>query len=569
MKDRRWDIVLRVVSGPLASRTPVAHRGPQVVVGVDPGPGGVVLPGGRGVAPRHCSVTAYDPHTVFVTPIGHNPVRIAPYAEVRWDQLEPVRGQVRLERGNAIHLGPTGQRGVTLEFVECRDLGMQSVVRLASEGVADGSILPRPPDAILARVQRPRVRSLLADAVPSTTYRWALLAMLGSSGVMLLAAAVLVLVRVSMTAAEQPPESWEAYTFDWSAGDLTVHDGFDEPLFDFVVHYNRNYARGVEDERHDAALDADHPEQWDQRFFFTVVQLARRTSSSPHFFKRLEQVHDDYARVLQLTEEVGLPEVFAAIPMLESCYRATMVSPCCAKGYWQWMPEAGPRFSETEDFGPKYGVRGCTYKSQDKVRFTPKAKAPRPFACRDARYVANGRCDLGACDVDFRTDLEMSTRASLHSLADAMDDEILAGSGSVVQIAIATHHAGYDDRMYIPDAPKKPMNLIHAYKRWWKVRGAAVPAPHFYGDAMLCDQAATDDELGQGCQRYMMVDTQRYAPRIIADHLLAVCFYAANHPEIPQFARWSRYLREGGYCQELDIPNIAELRGVKVDGWCH
>jgi hypothetical protein len=559
-QQRRWDIVLRVVSGPLASRQPVSYRGPQVTVGVDPGPGGVVLPGGRGVAPRHCTIAAYDPHTIFVTPIGHNPVRIAPYAEVRWDQIEPIRQQVRLERGNAIHLGPTGSRGITLEFVECRDLGMQSVVRIASEAAGD-AVLPRPPDAIQAR-REPRVTSLLADVVPRSRFQQYLLGLFAMSFVMLLAAAGILVARMRATAPDRlPPSDWNAYEFQLDA-DLTVHEGFQEPFWDFVLAWNAEKARGITYDE----LDRDHPQLWDQAFFGTVEQLVRRSAASRHIFKRLEEIADKYAYVTEALDDNDMPLVFAAIPIVESCYRPDLTSPCCAKGFWQWMPEAGPRFSA--QLGDSFAIRDCAYEESPGRTYTPKDKAPPPNSCKFYQISEDtNRCKLADCAVDFRTRLDLSTQASLISLAQAFDDEEIAGSGAAVQITIASHNAGYEDTLLRSDVTvrSKRYNLLHAYRRWYRSGEAGTTPPNFYGDVMRC---VRDGEV-EGCGKYMVPETQMYAPRVVADHLLAVCYYATHHADVPAFARWRKYLRDGGYCTEIEIPEPTELTGLPRSQWCH
>lgn len=559
MKERRWDIVLRVVSGPLASRQAVSYRGPQVTVGVDPGPGGVVLPGGRGVAPRHCTIAAYDPHTIFVTPVGHNPVRIAPYAEVNWDQIEPIRDQVRLERGNALHLGPSGSRGITLEFVECHDLGLQSTVRIASEAAGD-EVLPRPPDAIEAKRQ-PRVTALLADAVPRSRFQRYLYGMVGMSVLMMVAAMGILIARVRATSPDKlPPRTWSSYDFAVDA-DLTVHEGFQAPFWDFVLAWNAQQARGL----NHPEIDQNHPELWDQVFFGTVEQMARRAAASRHVFKRLEEIKDQYAFVVRQLDEADVPIVWAAIPLLESCYKPNFPSPCCAEGYWQWMPQAGPRFSAL--LGPSYKVANCPYKEAPGKMFTPVDKAPPPHSCRKYMLGETNTCKFSACKQDFRNDLEKSTKASIIALKEAFEDKEIAGSGAAVQITIASHHAGYDDTRLRKDVTvgSKRFNLLHAYRRWYRGGKAGAASPNFYGDVMRC---VRDGEV-EGCQTYMVADTQVYAPRVVADHLLAVCYYATHHPQIEEFGGWSKYLREGGYCREIEIPDPTELKGLPRSRWCH
>ena len=58
-------------------------------------------------------------------------------------------------------------------------------------------------------------------------------------------------------------------------------------------------------------------------------------------------------------------------------------------------------------------------------------------------------------------------------------------------------------------------------------RGSAVPTAHFYGDASICPEG---DPLTDGCQKYMMQATQGYAVKVVAEHLMAMCYYAQAYP---------------------------------------
>jgi hypothetical protein len=43
---------------------------------------------------------------------------------------------------------------------------------------------------------------------------------------------------------------------------------------------------------------------------------------------------------------------------------------------------------------------------------------------------------------------------------------------------------------------------------------------------------------------------------IIAQHLLAVCYYAQNYPQNPAFKDWVDYVADkDGYCKQFKIPN--------------
>lgn len=167
---------------------------------------------------------------------------------------------------------------------------------------------------------------------------------------------------------------------------------------------------------------------------------------------------------------------------------------------------------------------------------------------------------LGTCEVDFRVDLRRSTEVALQSLSRALDDDVLKASGAAVQIAIASHHAGYDDRQFYEgsDKPSKPYNLLAAYERWTRQRDLDVPTSKFYGAVMTCRDL---DEPEPGCQKYMVAETQRYTPTIIGYFLAAVCYYGKNYPQERTFAPWARFSDEGGYCERIDVPLATDLVG--------
>jgi hypothetical protein len=556
VSERRWDIVLRIASGPLASREPAVYRGPHVVVGTSPGAGGVVLPGGRGIAHQHCTISAYDPHTVFVTPVGHNPVRVAPYTDVRWEELEPITGRVRLQRGNAVHLGPTGQRGVTLEFLECRDLGMQTVGRIVSD-TADESIFARPPDGIRARGRRPDVRQLFTDTYDPGTFRILMASLVGGSAILFVLAVAIIVQVVSPTLTKHGEEIWEVTDFEFK-GEFEVHQGFDQALVDLVIDPNRRYAgeRGEE-------LLPDDPKKWDPRFFQSVQDVTESLAKSRCAFRRLEEVRAHYKTVVDLVREAGLPEVLAGVPMVESRYRNDALSPCCAAGWWQYMPEAGVRLKH--DLGPQFSVERCHFAgNRDAPTFDPKDPAPPPGSCNPANPKAayiepNGaipKCMLADCEVDFRTDLVLSTRAAIFTIGEALRDPSLAGSGAAVQIAIASHNAGYHDAaLFRSNPPNKTHNLLPAYLRWKGERDSSISTAWFHGNVQRCRSTV---DPAPGCQAYMMAETQRYAPNVVAWHLIAMCYYAHNYKSEDTFGPWSTYWQEGGYCQTLNVPSAQE-----------
>ena len=559
MTERRWDIVLRIASGPDASREPKVYRGPRVTVGTTPGTGGVILPRGRGIAGEHCTISAYDPHTVFVTPSGPNPVRVAPYTNVHWEELEPITGRVRLQRGNAVHLGPTGQRGVTLEFIECRDLGMQTVGRIASD-TADAAIFTRPPDGIRARAKRPEIRQLLTDTYDAGTFRVLIAMLVGGSGVLLMLAVALIAQILSPRLTQEGDVEWKVMDFEFSPV-FEMHQGFEQAFLDLIIDPDRRYAKDTS-----RALLPEDPKGWDPRFLQSVQYSMDQMAKGRCLFRLLENKHDQYRDVVNMLDEADLPEVFAGIPMIESQYDAAAISPCCAVGWWQFMPEFGVRL---KSLGGRYAVKNCHYAGAlDAPTFSPAQPAPPRNACHPTRPTAeyiesdgtNARCLLSYCDDDFRTDLELSTKAAIYTLGQALADPELSASGAAVQIAIASHNAGYDDAALFPGREfDKPKNMLPAYRRWLSERDAATSTAWFHGQAQQCTRDVEDPA---ACERYMMRETQRYAPNVVAAHLLAMCYYARNYKTERAFGQWGKYWGEGGYCHGLNVPSAQEAASL-------
>lgn len=564
MTDRRWDVVLRVASGPTASREPRTHRGPQVVVGTDPGPGGVVLPGGRGIAPRHCTITANDPTSVWVSPVGHNPVRLAPYADVQWEELEPIRGRARLERGSALHLGVTGTRGITLVFHECVDLGLRSSDRLLSEGEsAAEEVAPAdvPPDGFEAVAQRPRVQDLLAESGGPETWVYRLVvALLGSAVLVLAAAFVIFLLRADRPTTD-PEFVWEPQRVEAWTPVAARTGSFEAAILALLVEPSLEAAEaaGASPEEHGLTRD---PATWDGVLVGTLkgqvddLRGALRKGRRHAEFATFHDRGGEYLRVVEILREAGLPEVLAGIPYVESRYRSSAESGCCARGIWQFMPEFGARYRALEGFGAEYDVRACVLEDAPLGRpFTPIRKAPPPQACRRGAYIGLDGCNLGRCEADFRVVNDLATRVAVSEFRRVLEDPQLARSGAVVPMIIASHHTGYHDALWEPER-YKPKNVLLAYRKWLEDVDDTVPTSRFFGDVYRCDDRRTDvDGCGEECDRYLCSATQRYVPKVVFAHLMAMCWFATHEPDHPVALPWAPYARDGGFCTTLDLPS--------------
>ncbi len=519
MSQERWDVVVKFTEGPLSFQGDIVCRGPVVRMGANPGPGGLKLEGYRALDDRQAVIQSYDGGTVSIAPVGTNQVRVAPYENVDWGEYPPIRGPVYLSPGAAVHLGPPG-RGVTLLFVESRRLGVWEQGQILSESkLAESS----------------QIKELEVDRGRPAWFIPAMV-MIGVS------TAVAVLIWL-IKPPEIPPlgpveEGQEYYTFVTQTEPLDprLAEGLNAPFYAFVMAPNADAA---------GMPELKQVGQWDQRFYEYVSRSAQAHARAWKFWQRLEQVREHYGYVVKELRDNGLPEVFAGIPYQESRYNPNSQSYVCARGWWQFMPEVAHRV------GIK--VQNC------KLRGSAEPWSPTGMIVpkQDKRVyfdASTNSCRIQDCAVDEREDLQATTRGAVKLLAEAFMDEELRTTGSVVQMSILSHNMGYDDSRYNPD---RRSGVKWAWKRYSEAKKLE-KAPDFYGQNILCtDPKAPPDEK---CGSVMWKETQHYAYNIVAQHMLAVCYYARNYSEEAAFAPWKEYDRGDGYCtRTFQVPSTQEV----------
>lgn len=533
MSQERWDVVLRFLDGPLSYQGDIVCRGPVVRMGAEPGPGGLKLDGYRGLDNRQAVITAYDGGSCAIAPVGPNQVRVAPYESVDWREVQPLHGPVYLNPGDAFHLGPPN-RGVTATFVECRRLGVWEQQRILSDAAQ------ATPGAAPSNVKELDARKGLPI--------WFIPAMLVTA----LATTVAIMVKLVTTYQREAnteytlDEGKEYYRYVSKDTPLPkeLADGLKQPFHDFVMVQNAKRADWPQLEK---------PENWDQVFYDQVVRAAKLYSNRA-FYMRLEEIKDSYADVVQMLRDADLPEVFAAIPYQESRYRADIQSPVCAMGYWQLMPEVA--------FRENLEVKDCKLKGSSTL-WSPTQPVPVRNVVRRAPYVERMgdriSCRIQGCAVDERKDLLASTRAAILLLREAWDDDTIAESGAAVQLTILSHNAGYDEARYDGNRPRRH-NILPAYLRYLRDKNEE-RAPEFYGANITCDSLgeAYGPDWQKSCGGYLPNETQQYAYQVVAQHILAVCFYAHNYGVWKQFKDWTHYDVGDGYCTKLQIPDSAAV----------
>jgi len=279
----------------------------------------------------------------------------------------------------------------------------------------------------------------------------------------------------------------------------------------------------------------------------TVLEEYVRASFLQHLsswavFERLERVVDDYAFVTSAVRDAGLPEVLAAVPYLESQFDPETQSVTCSKGPWQFMPEVGHRMG--------LEIAGCTFVDDPEASWAPTLLAPPTPLFERSDYAREGQCRISTCAVDERKDLKKSTSAAIRMFDESWNDPEFRASGAAVQLTVASHNAGYDDSRF-SDRPSR-FNLKPAFERWAKDRDPVEQA-RFYGANIRTrtpgDEPSPDSVLHP--------ETQHYAYTVIAQHLLAVCYYGQNHADLPAFAPYETHA--DSWCQGFEVPDRAAV----------
>jgi len=551
-QQERWDVVLKMLNGPMKGVGEQKLRGPVIRLGANPGPGGVQLSGYRGLDARQCVITAYTGGTAAVAPVGTNQVRLAPHSNVKWRDIDPINGPEYLTPNCALHLGPVG-RGATIEFVRCERFGQWQEGQLASEA-ADvpaevGRLDPNRSGPVPASYDARRVGMVRSSMVPFWFLGCSTM-MAGVTVTMLVLIGAFRLLIVDRQAPGPVEEGVEFYrsvdATQFTEQDEMLLQGLEQGYHAFVVAPNIEAAGSA------AKQEWSQIQNFDPMFLRYVTKSVDKHLSSWSFFRRLDAVHVEYGKVVLELRKAGLPEVFAAIPYQESRYNSSMTSPACAEGYWQFMPETALRVHKQS--GNTFRVTGCSFLGNDSARWSPDEIAPPPNVYKNAVYIDERQCLIDNCVVDDRKDLRKSTQAAIFTLAEAWNDPVLARSGSAVQLTITSHNAGYDDSRFGAKYRKR-FNVKPAYKRWVEKNGAS-QGVFFTGQNIRCAHW----EERSPCGAAYMAETQHYAYNIVAQHLLAVCYYARNYGENPAFTPWRKYTTTEGYCDAMDIPTNEEVR---------
>ncbi len=542
MSQERWDIVLHFLTGPLALREDVVAQGPVVRIGADPGPDGLRLDGYRGIDVRQATITTYNGQPQ-IQPVGQAQVRVAPHENVDWNEVLPIRGPVHLSPGSAFHLGPPG-RGATAVVVECRRLGtwqQRSVMSDASQ--AEGG-----------RAAPTDVHDIdTAAGIPW----WIIPGFLGGLMMLFGGLGVIVLIALQIQVDKLGPvdDGLESYGCRGTElceatlvekVDISLYEGMDRAFFAFVMGPNVKAAEWPELEK---------AEKWDRKLIEYTTRAAQIHARGWAYWRQLDGAKESYATVVAQLRKAGLPDVLAAIPMQESRYNANAHdSMLCARGYWQFQPETALRAN--------IAVRDCRFKDTD-VLWTPKALAPPIKVIKNAEYVSNGKCRIvsSGCNVDQRSDLRVATEGAIQLLKEAFEDPELRFSGALTQVVIATHNSGFDDSRYRDDKRANKYNQRWAYREYLQDKKLE-RAPDYVGQNITCEKPGDAKDFSDRCGGKLGAVTQQYVPYVIAQHLLAVCYYGTHYAdEFEAFQEYREHVRGTGYCTSMfQIPTPDQIK---------
>jgi len=535
VSQERWDIKLQFLNGPLYVRGEVVLKGPVVRIGARPGPGGFTLENYRGIEDRQVTITAYD-GDARISPVGTAQVRYASHEHVDWSEIHPLHGEAHLTPGCAFHLGPVG-RGATVRFIDCQKLGVWERERMLSIAAAEEIQGPAPVEA----------EEIQADKGTPTWFIGGLVMV-----AMLIVAGVAVpLIQEGMREARAlgPEYMGEVFYAEASSSDpvdAKLLDGFSQPWLRFVAVPNS-------DQANEDSLREE--ENFDTELLKWTTRYANKQLKAKLFWKKLDEIVQSYALVVRALRDADMPEVLAGIPFAESHYNPEAQDPyACGKGPWQFQPEVAYRLG--------LEVKNCRFRGGSEL-WSPTRRVPPRNVMKNAVYVDPSqevnKCRIpktGGCEVDERRNLGRSTEAAIVSLQEPFYDEEIAGSGSAVQLTIASHNAGFDNFQYRTRGKPSRTQMRYAYRDWLKTTNQ-VWDPKFMGQQIKCPSGTyASDCPGTTLNGF----TQHYAYKVLAAHFLAVCYYGQNYADtFPEFRPYETFSDDDGYCSRIAVPTQGDV----------
>lgn len=552
MPNKRWDIELDFLDGPMSKYGARWYQGDRSIeLGRRPSPGGVDLSSYLGVADVHARIQAYSGNKVSLSPIQHHEIRVAEHENVDWNNIHPLRKPAFLTSGNVIHIGPLWNQ-CRIKLLQCRSFDWEEG-RIASSVESSSNKYVR-------NVIKP-------NRVPSKVPPW-FYPILGVMFTVSMAVIVVFVIKIlepdditsGIWIPDVIPDQFQEVEFAQQEVSESDLDGFRKPLDEFIMCHNERIAK---EEGEDIEL-CGAPDNWDKNFEKKTIAVLLQLSKYKDYWKVIHKAKPKYAQVLEALDEAKMPQVFAAIALQESRYKSNQVSPVCAGGIWQFMPEVALRVGlKVESCKMEKGNEPLPLKGLVVPRPASYiGKTPRPEG--GVKYFCKlGRDGVGVrrCKKDERFDFAKSTQAAIRLFEEAWENPELRSSGSIVQITILAHNAGFDDAQF--GKVSRPTCLLPAYKRYKKLKtrnGGDFTGINFYGDNITCVGKDAHKDYNSLCNGFLPNQTQQYGYRVVAKHLLSVCYYAKNFGNEPYFSEWKKkYVGEGRYCDLIKVPEVDSL----------
>jgi hypothetical protein len=67
------------------------------------------------------------------------------------------------------------------------------------------------------------------------------------------------------------------------------------------------------------------------------------------------------------------------------------------------------------------------------------------------------------------------------------------------------------------------------------------------------------EDINATCGSYLPNVTQTYVPYVIAQHLLAACYYGKNYGSMKEFSDYRKLVAGDGYCNAIKVPTPEEV----------
>ncbi len=250
--------------------------------------------------------------------------------------------------------------------------------------------------------------------------------------------------------------------------------------------------------------------------FERLVGDALQEAKKKRLDRRAVETRSSLKVVRSLIARRGLPEVLLGIPYMESRMYPGLVSPQCAGGPWQFLPEVAV------DEGLR--ISSCTLSGSDEL-FTPGRKLPP----RESRvYLDAGGCRIEHCEVDERRDFRRSTTAALRHLEGLLESPALEDHPDRVPLAILGFNTGIG-------GVEKLVN------RLGEDAFSVVPSCA-NGDCLVLPH-----------------ESGWYVPRVVASAAIVAC--NAADPSDPELSDWSR----SELCRSLHEAGLAPAVSTASD----